>query len=74
MIKSFTILHTIGNKLRHFFMKWKEGASERTLAMEMHDEGPIREEVFYIKAKLKNLRRLMAEEGYDEKDIQAALI
>jgi hypothetical protein len=50
MIKSFTILHTIGNKVRYFFQKWKEGANELTLAKEMHEEGPIREEVFDIQS------------------------
>ncbi len=49
MLKSFTLLRNIGNKMRHFFLKWKEGANERTLAKEMHEEGPIREEVFEIK-------------------------
>lgn len=46
LVKSFTILHSIGNKLRHFFLRWKETANERTLALEMHEEGPVREEVF----------------------------
>lgn len=39
----------------------------------MHEEGPIREEVFEIKAQFKNLKKLMEDEGYDEKDIIEAL-
>jgi hypothetical protein len=49
-IRFYNILHTLSNKLRYFFQKWKEMSNERTLAMEMHDEGPIREEVFELKA------------------------
>eukprot|EP00347_Sterkiella_histriomuscorum_P005910 403354803 len=73
MIKSFTILQCVGNKLRHFFLKWKETANERTVALEMHEEGPIREEVFEANIQLKNIKEFMSKEGYDPKDIQEAL-
>ena len=67
--KSFAILHSIGNKLRHFFLKWRDASNEKTLALEMHEEGPVREEVFESKAVLKNLKEFMTKEGYDEKEI-----
>ena len=59
LIKSFTILHSIGNKLRHFFQKWRDTANERTLALEMHEEGPVRDEWFDAKMQLKNIKELM---------------
>lgn len=39
----------------------------------MQEEGPVREEVFEIKAQYKNLKSLMEDEGYNEKDINEAL-
>ncbi len=73
MLKSFTILHNIGNKLRHFFLRWKEGSDERALEKEMLEEGPVREEVFEAKAEFKNLKKLLEQEGYNDKEIQKAL-
>lgn len=73
MIKSFTILHNIGNKMRHFFLKWRDMSNERTLALEMHEEGPVRAEVFEAKVTLKNLKAFMSTEGYDNKEIEEAL-
>lgn len=69
LIKSFTILHSLGNKVRHFFLRWKDAAYERSTALEMHEEGPVREEVFEANVQLKNLKEFMAKEGYDPKDI-----
>ena len=39
----------------------------------MHEEGPVREEVFEAKARFMNLRALMKSEGYDDKDIEDAI-
>lgn len=39
----------------------------------MHEEGPIREQVFEAKAVLQNLKSLMQSEGYDNKQIEEAL-
>jgi hypothetical protein len=36
-------MYSIGNKLRHFFQQWKFQSNERSLAKEMHEEGPVRE-------------------------------
>jgi len=73
LIKSFTILRNLSGKLRYHFIKWKEAAAENTLALEMHEEGPVREEVFEAKARFMNLRALMKSEGYDDKDIEDAI-
>jgi hypothetical protein len=59
--------------LRFHFIKWKEGAAEKTLALEMHEEGPVREQVFEAKARFMNIKALMKEEGYDDKDIADAI-
>ena len=72
-IKFYNVLHTLSNKVRHFFQRWREAACERTLALEMHEEGPIREQVFELKAEFKNLKGLMNEEGYDDKDMHQAI-
>ena len=73
MVKFYNVLHTLSNKVRYFFQKWKESSNERTLALEMHNEGPVREQVFELKAQFKNLKGLMNEQGYDEKDVQDAI-
>lgn len=39
----------------------------------MHEEGPIREEVFEERIKYKNLKCLMRTEGYEEKEIAEAI-
>lgn len=39
----------------------------------MHEEGPIREEVFEERIKYENLKDLMKNEGYEDKDIASAL-
>lgn len=52
-------MYNIGNKLRFFFTQWKNGSDERTLAKEMHEEGPVREEVFEQRILFSNLVDLM---------------
>jgi len=39
----------------------------------MHEEGPVREEVFEERIKYENMKDLMKKEGYEEKDIADAL-
>jgi len=68
-IKGFTILLNIGNMVRFYFNNWKESANKASLSKEMHEEGPIREEIFEDKIVLSNIRDLMKSEGYHEKDV-----
>jgi len=72
-MKQFTILFSIGNQVRHFFLKWKHQSNERSLAKEMNEEGPVREEVFEERIKYENLKCLLKDEGYEERDIAGAL-
>lgn len=60
LVKSFTILHNLGNSMRAHFLKWKEWSQEQTLAIEMQEEGPIREEVLEAKIQLNNLKNFMS--------------
>lgn len=69
MLKSFTILQNIGKQMRHFFLKWKEMSNERSLLKEMHEEGPVREEVFEAAHEMRNLKKFMTKEGYNEKEV-----
>lgn len=39
----------------------------------MHEEGPVREEVFDARSEFKNLKNFMNDEGYDDKHIADAL-
>ncbi len=39
----------------------------------MHNEGPVREQIFEERIVLKNYEDLMREEGYSEEDIKEAL-
>ena len=39
----------------------------------MHNEGPVREEIFHDKQVLHNLKTFMTKEGYEEKDIEQVL-
>lgn len=51
--------------MRHYFLKWKEVSNEKTLVKEMHEEGPIRDQVFEAEVEYKNLKNFMKVEGYD---------
>ena len=44
--KVFTIIHNLSNKARAYFLQWKEITNKLALAQELHEEGPVREEVF----------------------------
>lgn len=54
-------------------MLWKKGSDCKTLAKEMNEEGPIREQVFEERILLQNHKNFMSKEGFDEKEIQQAL-
>jgi hypothetical protein len=45
---------------------WKEAAAKRSLAKELNEEGPVREEDFNYKSELRNINRMLKDEGYDE--------
>jgi hypothetical protein len=40
--------------MRYHFMKWKKNGEKMTVAVEMEEEGPIREKIFEEAIKLKN--------------------
>jgi hypothetical protein len=73
VIKAYTVLHNVSNKLRVYFQRWKDSTAKSELSEEMHWEGPVREEIFEERINMKNLENLMREEGYSEEDIQLAL-
>lgn len=52
---------------------WKEAAAKHSLAKELNEEGPVREEDFNYKSELRNINRMLKDEGYDEQDIGQAL-
>jgi hypothetical protein len=54
------------NKMRVYFLKWKHNTEKDLLALEMHNEGPVREQIFEERINLKNLEKFMGEEGYSE--------
>jgi hypothetical protein len=59
--------------MRYYFTQWKEVSNQRTLVKEMHEEGPIREEVFEARIQLQNHKDFLTSEGYDPKQIQEAI-
>ena len=52
---------------------WKEAAAKSSLAKELNEEGPVREEDFNYKSELKNINRMLKDEGYDDQEIGQAL-
>jgi hypothetical protein len=52
---------------------WKEQAALTSLAKEMQEEGPRREEIFEDRILLVNTKDLLAKEGYNEKEIEDGL-
>jgi hypothetical protein len=73
MHKALTILHAFSNRKRHMFNTWRRNADLKTLAKEMEEEGPIREQVFEHKMNFMNCVDFLTEEGYDNEDIKEAL-
>jgi hypothetical protein len=53
--KMHTVMQKVLHKVRAYFMRWKQSADGKTLAEELHDEGPIREQIFEDRIVLKNL-------------------
>jgi hypothetical protein len=74
MHKALTILHAVSNRKRHMFNKWRTNADLMTLAKEMEEEGPIREQVFEHKMNFMNCVDFLTAEGYDNEDIKEALV
>lgn len=72
-VKGFTIIGNFTKSLRWHFQQWREGAELRSVAKEMHEEGPIREDAFDKRNKLINLTDFLHKEGYDDQEILGAL-
>ena len=69
LTKAYTVIHHLCNKTRGYFLHWKEVSAKAALAQELHEEGPIREEVFEQRQVLENCKNFMRDEGYDEREI-----
>ena len=44
-----------------------------TLATDLYETGPVREQDYHYKSELRNIKDLMKSEGYDEEDTGKAL-
>ena len=71
--KVFTMIHHLSNKTRAYFLRWKETADKKALIQEIHEEGPVREQVFEQRQVLENCKNFMRDEGYSEREIQQIL-
>ena len=60
-------------KMRSYFIQWKEQSEKKTLIKELNEEGPVREQDFNYRSELRNIKDLMKEEGYDGEDLDGAL-
>lgn len=69
----FAVIHNLSNKTRAYFQRWIENSAKIALHKEMHEEGPIREEVFEQRQLLENCKSFMRDEGYGEREIQSVL-
>jgi len=59
--------------LRDVFQRWRYQTEQKSLAIELHEEGPIREQDFNYKSELRNLKDMLTYEGYDDAEMFKAL-
>jgi hypothetical protein len=59
--------------LRQAFQSWRDRSDKSSLAIELYEEGPIREQDFNYKSEMSNLKDMLIQEGYDDSEIARAL-